>query len=148
ARRRAPAPRSGQRGTIAARRRPVSPVHRDHSADAALAAMAHVPAAAARAAAGPDGEYRAGATLPLGAELARQWRRRRTQLTLGFMVLLPVILAAAFQLGSDDSGSRPGSFIDLAQSSATNFVMVTLFFSAGFLLVVVVSLFFGDTVAS
>ena len=63
------------------------------------------------------------------------------------MVVLPLILAGAFALGSDDS-SGGGSFVDLAQSGAANFVMVTLFFSASFLLIVTTALFFGDTIAS
>src|SRR5918997_260027 len=90
--------------------------------------------------------YRAGATLPVRVELARQVRRRRTQLTLGFLVLLPVLLWLAFTLGGDDG--EGASLIDLATASAANFVVFALLSSAGFLLVVVVALFFGDTVAS
>lgn len=123
-------------------------LHHDHAADTAVAAMRALPTAAPELARGPAAGYRAGATLPIRVELARQFRRRRTQLTLGFMVLLPLILAIAFQIGGDNAGPSTSSFIDLAQSSAANFVMVTLFFSASFLLIVVVSLFFGDTVAS
>ena len=90
--------------------------------------------------------YRATATLPVRVELERQVRRRRTQLTLGFLVLLPVLLWLAFTLGGDDG--EGGSLIDLATASAANFVVFALLSSAGFLLVVVVALFFGDTVAS
>lgn len=91
--------------------------------------------------------YRAATTLPLRVELVRQLRRTRTTLTLGFLVLLPVLLWLAFELGDDgDGGGR--TLIDLATSSAANFVVFTLFSSVGFLLVVVVALFFGDTVAS
>ena len=46
--------------------------------------------------------YRAGATLPVRVELTRQLRRRRTQVTLGFLVLLPGLLWLAFTLGEDD----------------------------------------------
>lgn len=119
----------------------------DHSADAAVKAMASLPAAQADPA-GPAAGYRPTATLPVRVELARQLRRKRTQFTLGFMVLLPAILATAFALGSDSAGPSTSSFIDMAQSSAANFVMVTMFFSASFLLIVVISLFFGDTIAS
>jgi ABC-2 type transport system permease protein len=100
------------------------------------------------AAHGPARGFRPSATLRVRVELARQLRRRRTQLALGFVVVLPVILAAAFALG--DSSGPPGSssFVDLAQRGAPNFVMVALFFSASFLLIVTTSLFFGDTVAS
>ncbi len=127
----------------------MSPVHHDHSADAAVAAMASLSGPAPVEAGGVPAGYRAGSTLPVRVELVRQMRRRRTQFALGFMVLLPAILAAAFALGGkSESGSTGATFVDLAQSSAANFVMVTLFFSASFLLIVVVSLFFGDTVAS
>lgn len=87
-------------------------------------------------------------TLPLRVELARQLTRRRTRLTLALVALLPVILAVAFALGDDESSSGSGSFVDLATHSASNFALVTIFFSASFLLIVVISLFFGDTVAS
>lgn len=90
--------------------------------------------------------YRARATLPLRVELARQLRRRRTVLTLGLLVVLPPLLWLAFLLGDDDSGGA--TLIDLGTASAANFTVFTLFSTASFLLVVVVALFFGDTVAS
>lgn len=101
-----------------------------------------------------DGNYesraadRIGPILPVRVELLRQLGRKRTQFSLGFMVLLPVILAIAFHFGSENAGPSSSSFIDMAQSSASNFMMVALFFSASFLLIVVVSLFFGDTIAA
>ncbi|MBE7162765.1 MAG: ABC transporter permease, partial [Williamsia herbipolensis] len=123
----------------------MSPVHRDQSADVATRVMRSLPRAGGAAGtddAVPPG-FVAGRTLPLKVELARQLRRRRTQLALGFMVLLPIILAVAFAFDEPADGGT--SFVDLAQSSATNFAIVALFFSATFLLVVVISLFFGDT---
>lgn len=100
--------------------------------------------------------YRASATLSLWTEVRRQATRRRTQLALGFMVVLPLIILAAFEFGSSDSGGDSGSggrgaygsLVDLATSGGLNFALFTLAVSAGFLLVVVVALFFGDTVAS
>jgi ABC-2 type transport system permease protein len=128
----------------------MTPIHHDHSADTARATMAGLPhidgSAASTAQLGA--RFRPDRTLPIRVELARQLHRRRTQIALGFMVLLPLILATAFSIGSDNAGPSTSSFIDLAQSSAANFVMVSLFFSSSFLLIVVVSLFFGDTVAS
>jgi ABC-2 type transport system permease protein len=106
---------------------------------------------------GPDGAaagYRASHTLSLTAEWRRQARRRRTHLALGFMVALPLIILGAFQLGGEDdepSPARSGRFsglVDLATSGGLNFALFTIFVSSGFLLVVVVALFFGDTVAS
>lgn len=106
--------------------------------------------------AGADGAapgYRPSRTLTFGAEFARQWRRRRTQLALGFMVLLPVILLVAFELGNDDDGRSNGrgqfaALVDVATAGGLNFALFTLFVSSGFLLVVVVALFHGDTVAA
>ncbi|MGH7490088.1 MAG: ABC transporter permease subunit [bacterium] len=83
--------------------------------------------------------------MPLRVEAVRQLRRRRTTLTLGFLVLLPFILVGAFALSS---GSSNDTFVDLAKTGAVNFTVFTVFASTGFLLVVVVALFFGDTVSS
>lgn len=99
----------------------------------------------------PDGSvagYRAGRTLRLRVELIRQLRRRRVQLVLGFLIALPWILWAAFTFGSDSSGNRSGGFVDLATSSAPNFVVFVLFAVSSFLLPMIVALFFGDTIAS
>ncbi|SFN00181.1 ABC-2 type transport system permease protein [Pseudonocardia ammonioxydans] len=89
-------------------------------------------------------------TLPLRTELVRQLERRRTQVAFALVVAMPIILWAAFSLGGDDDGGRASgpSLVDLASGSATNFAVFTLFASASFLLVVLVALFFGDTVAS
>jgi len=100
--------------------------------------------------------YRASRTLPIRAEVRRQAARRRTQLALGFMVLLPVIILIAFEFGSNNNsgdnnnngGGAFGSLVDLATSGGLNFALFCLAVSAGFLLVVVVALFSGDTVAS
>lgn len=96
--------------------------------------------------------YRPSATLPFGAEFRRQAFRRRTQLALGFMVLLPLIILIAFQFdtgGDDDNGRGEfGSLVEFATSGGLNFTLFTIFVSASFLMVVVVALFCGDTVAS
>ena len=100
---------------------------------------------------GAAGGYRARATLPLWAEVRRQASRRRTQLTLGFMVLLPLIVLIAFEFddGDDDNGGGEfGSLVELATSGGLNFTLFTIFVSSTFLLVVAVALFCGDTVAS
>lgn len=100
-------------------------------------------------AAGPaESAYRARATLPLRVELARQLRRRRTQVTFGLVALLPVVLWLAFSLAADGPPRGSLNLVDLAMGSGPNFAVFALFASASFLLVVVVALFFGDTVAS
>ncbi len=102
-----------------------------------------------RAADGRAAGYHAERTLRVGVELRRQLTRRRTQISLGFLTLLPFLLVLAFTLGnSADSKSRSGGFVDRATMGGLNFTVFTLFVSIGFLLIVVVSLFFGDAVAS
>ena len=92
--------------------------------------------------------YQAGRTMPIRVELRRQIRRRRTQLALGFLAILPFLLLIAFKVGNGSSNRNSGQLVDLATSSGTNFTVFALFASAGFLLIVVIALFFGDTVAS
>ena len=99
----------------------------------------------------PDGSvegYRATSTLRVSVELARQLRRRRTRLTLAFLTVLPLLLLMAFEIGRDDRGGGSRNLVDIATSSGLNFAVFTVFASTNFLLVVVVALFFGDTIAS
>ncbi|MES9507304.1 ABC transporter permease [Streptomyces sp. NPDC000609] len=96
--------------------------------------------------------YRARRTLPLRVEAVRQLRRRRTLLMGGVLGVLPFVLITAFAIGGTP-GSRGGgsgriTLMDTATASAANFAATCLFVSAGFLLVVPVALFCGDTVAS
>ncbi|RZU50535.1 ABC-2 type transport system permease protein [Krasilnikovia cinnamomea] len=120
----------------------------------AAAGQAEPTAAGKSAALGVVSGYRPSATLPIMAEVRRQASRRRTQLALGFMVALPLIILLAFEFGGDgddDRGRRGGAFaslVDLATSSGLNFALFSIAVSAGFLLIVVVALFCGDTVAS
>jgi ABC-2 type transport system permease protein len=98
--------------------------------------------------------YRPTATLTFVTELRRQASRRRTQLTLGFMLALPLIILVAFEIGRPNGGGGGGnrgqfaSLADIATAGGLNFALFTLLVSASFLLVVVVALFCGDTVAS
>ncbi|MFG3283921.1 ABC transporter permease [Streptomyces sp. NPDC048111] len=93
--------------------------------------------------------YRARRTLPLRVEAARQFKRRRTLVMGAVLGALPFILIAAFAIGGSPS-SRNGriTLMDTATASGANFAATCLFVSAGFLLVVPVALFCGDTVAS
>lgn len=94
--------------------------------------------------------YRAGRTLPFRVELVRQLRRRRTVLTFGFLLLLPWVLVLAFTINTGGSDGGPGApgLVDLATLGGVNFAAFTMLVSTSFLLVVVVALFCGDTVAS
>jgi ABC-2 type transport system permease protein len=62
--------------------------------------------------------------------------------------VLPFLLLIAFKVGNGNSNRNSGQLVDLATQSGTNFTVFAMFASASFLLVVVVALFFGDTVAS
>ncbi|MBD0844063.1 ABC transporter permease [Streptomyces sp. TRM68416] len=93
--------------------------------------------------------YRAGGTLPLRVELARQLKRRRTMVMGGILAALPFVLLAAFAIGGEPGGRNDRiTLMDTATASGANFAAVNLFVSAGFLLVIPVALFCGDTVAS
>ncbi|MFE0643034.1 ABC transporter permease [Streptomyces sp. NPDC058877] len=94
--------------------------------------------------------YRPGRTLPLRVEALRQWKRRRTLVMGGILAALPFVLIAAFAIGGSGDGNRNGriTLIDTATASGANFAATCLFVSAGFLLVIPVALFCGDTVAS
>ena len=97
--------------------------------------------------------YRARATLPLRIELIRQLRRRRTLVGYLLVIAVPLIVVAAVKFGpSSGQGDRRfgGGSLDLvglATSGAWNFTVTMIFFASGFLLVVIVAVFCGDTVA-
>lgn len=96
--------------------------------------------------------YRASTTLPLRVEFIRQLRRRRTLVAYLLVVALPLMVSLAVRFGSDDGGRRLGSgsadLVGLATAGALNFTVTMFFFASGFLLLVIVALFCGDTVAS
>ncbi|MGW0733632.1 ABC transporter permease [Streptomyces sp. NPDC002851] len=94
--------------------------------------------------------YRPRRTLPLRVEALRQLKRRRTLVMAGVLAVLPLILVAAFAIGGtpDANPERGATLMQTATASGANFAATCLFVSAGFLLVVPVALFCGDTVAS
>ncbi|MFJ6213983.1 ABC transporter permease [Streptomyces sp. NPDC092296] len=88
-------------------------------------------------------------TLPLRVEAVRQLRRRRTMVIAAVLAGLPLVLLAAFALGGGPGSDRGrATLIDTATASGANFAATALFVSTGFLLVIPVALFCGDTVAS
>lgn len=124
-------------------------VHTDPSALRALTRAAErdgVAATETRQDGGVAG-YQPRRTLRLRVEMSRQLRRRRTQLLFALIAVLPLILVAAFWLGQEES-EDDGGYVELATSSAPNFVVFALFVSGTFLLPVIMALFFGDTIAS
>jgi ABC-2 type transport system permease protein len=99
--------------------------------------------------------YNAAKTLPYHVELYRQLKRKRTAFAYAFVLSLPILVAIAVKFGpSGNSGgpTRLGSgstdLIGLATIGAANFTTTMLYFATPFLLVVVIALFNGDTVAS
>jgi ABC-2 type transport system permease protein len=99
--------------------------------------------------------YLVGKTLPFRVELYRQLKRKRTAFAYGFVLSLPILVALAVKFGpsgdegdSSEFGSGTTDIIGLATLGAANFTTTMLFFSTPFLLVTVIALFNGDTVAS
>ncbi|QHC29561.1 ABC transporter permease [Streptomyces sp. HF10] len=92
--------------------------------------------------------YRTRGTLPLRVELVRQLKRRRTLVMGALLAVLPFVLVIAFAVGHPSGRDGQVTLMDTATASGANFAAVNLFVSAGFLLVVPVALFCGDTVAS
>jgi ABC-type transport system involved in multi-copper enzyme maturation permease subunit len=115
------------------------------SAGAAGPAGASAPGPASAGAPG----YNPRRTLPFRVEAIRQLRRRRTMIAFGILLVLPWILVGAFEVSGPASpgGGTPG-LVTMATHGGLNFAAFLFFVSAGFLLVVAVALFCGDTVAS
>ena len=113
------------------------------SATAPVPAPAPVPASA-----GAPG-YRARRTLPFRVEAIRQFRRRRTLIAYSILMILPWVLVGAFEIsGPASSGNGTPGLVVAATNGGLNFTAFSFFVSAGFLLVVIVALFCGDTIAS
>jgi len=92
--------------------------------------------------------YRPRRTLPLSVEIVRQLRRRRTLIAFGILTVLPWILVGAFEVSGPASRNGAPGLVASATDGGLNFTAFTFFVSAGFLIVVAVALFCGDTVAT
>jgi ABC-2 type transport system permease protein len=97
---------------------------------------------------GSASEFISSATMPVRVEFSRQLRRRRTQLIAALLALLPIVMALAFKVGGSADTQGGPALVDLATAGAGNFALFTEFASVGFLLVVLVAMFCGDTIAS
>jgi ABC-type transport system involved in multi-copper enzyme maturation permease subunit len=86
----------------------------------------------------------------IAVEIRRQAKRRRTMLSFLAMVVIPLVVMTALLVngGGPPSRGRQPELVDVASSSALNFAIFMLLATSQFLLVVVVSLFAGDAVAS
>ena len=95
--------------------------------------------------------YSANKTLPFLLEMRRQISRKRTLVIYLFMIGLPALVAAAVKYGGthDREGRESqADLISLATHGAANFAATMIYFATGFVLVVVVAIFSGDSVAS
>jgi ABC-2 type transport system permease protein len=93
--------------------------------------------------------FRPHRTLSFRVEFTRQLRRWRTIVAFAVLLVLPWILVAAFKIsGPASAGNGTPGLVTVATQGGLNFAAFSLYVSAGFLLVVVVALFCGDTVAS
>jgi ABC-2 type transport system permease protein len=101
-----------------------------------------------------DTEYSRRDTLTVPTEFIRQVRRKRTLIAFILVVALPIVVVAAVKFGpaSSGNGGRFGAgdldLVGLATTGAWNFALTMLFFSSGFLLMILAAMFLGDTVAS
>ena len=99
--------------------------------------------------------YQSQKTLPYRLEMYRQIKRKRTLFSYLFVISLPVIVALAVKFGTSGNSSGPTRFgsgtadlIGLATKGAANFTTTMFYFATPFLLIAVISIFNGDTVAS
>jgi ABC-2 type transport system permease protein len=99
--------------------------------------------------------YNAHKTLPYRVEMYRQLKRKRTLFAYLFVMSLPIIVALAVKFGTSGNSTGPTRFgsgtadlIGLATKGAANFTSTMFYFATPFLLVAVISIFNGDTVAS
>ena len=119
----------------------------EHAPPAAGPGPEHAPVTAGPEPASAPG-YRPGRTLPLSVEIIRQLRRRRTLVAFGILTVLPWILVGAFEVSGRASAGNGAGLVATATTGGLNFTAFTFFVSAGFLIVVAVALFCGDTVAT
>jgi ABC-2 type transport system permease protein len=86
----------------------------------------------------------------IGTELKKQALRPRTWVALGFLAVVPIIIAVALKLNPPDlSRGREGArYFYLATQSGLFLPVAALRVMSGFFLVVVICMFAGDAVAS
>jgi ABC-2 type transport system permease protein len=83
-------------------------------------------------------------------EMFKQWRRPRTYVALGVLVLIPLIFTIALKSNppSPRTADAEDAYAYLATKTGLYLGVASLFFLSRFLLVVVVAVFAGDAIAS
>ena len=86
----------------------------------------------------------------IAVEIRRQAKRRRTLYSFLALVAIPIVVMTALLVngGGPPGRGRQPELVDVASNSGLNFALFMLLATSQFLLVVVVSLFAGDSVAS
>lgn len=80
-------------------------------------------------------------------ELRKQTFRLRTYIALGLMVVIPAVITVVIKLHPGRPGSGERDFFVIATHSGINIPLAALTAISGFFLVIVVSLFAGETVS-
>jgi ABC-2 type transport system permease protein len=81
-------------------------------------------------------------------EMSKQFRRARTYVALGIVVILPIIMTIAVKYGGRGRrADNPEALFQLARGSGLVMPAAALLFMSRFLLIVVVAIFAGDAVA-
>ncbi len=95
-----------------------------------------------------------GHPLPIRVEFRRQLTRKRTLVAFLLVLALPLIVVAAVKFGPSSDGGSGGfgdgdlDLVGLATAGGANFALTMVFFASGFLLLILIAMFCGDTVAS
>ncbi len=80
-------------------------------------------------------------------EFMKQVRRSRTYIAFGVLALIPVILTIALKLNPPSPSSNERGYFDVATASGINVPIAALTAMSAFLLVIIVSLFAGETIS-
>ncbi|HWC38688.1 MAG TPA: ABC transporter permease [Acidimicrobiales bacterium] len=80
-------------------------------------------------------------------EFTKQVRRARTYIALGVLALIPIILTLALKLNPPSPSSNERGYFEVATHSGINVPIAALTAMSAFLLVIVVSLFAGETIS-
>jgi ABC-2 type transport system permease protein len=80
-------------------------------------------------------------------ELTKQVRRARTYIAFGVLAAIPIIMTLALKLNPPSPSSGERGYFDVATHSGINLPLAALTATSAFLLVIMVSLFAGETIS-